>query len=200
MAHTAGRVAGRLTCADCGAKAMEETERCPTCGGRRLQAPPDLFTSPWVIGGVAAAIGGALIVLSLIAMAVPISLLANTGFTLPGEQDRRVRSLERQWDLIRDAERALPLYPGSMRVREEHGTLANGQARSLAVCWTAAADFETVRRFYLGHLSARDSGWQPLGGGSRVFRKGRIYLAVTPPEASRPACAGAYQLNFSYQI
>gem|GEM_PF-6922602 len=193
-------MAERLTCAECGAKATDEAERCLTCGSRRLQSPPDLFTRPWMIGAVAVAIGSALIVLSLIALAVPVSLLANTGFTLPGEQARRVRSLERQWDMIRDAERALPLYSGSTRVREEHGTLADGRARSLAVCWNAPADFETVRRFYLEYLTARDSGWQPLRGGSRVFRKGRVYLAVTPAEASRPECAGAYQLNFSYQI
>jgi len=111
-----------------------------------------------------------------------------------------VRSLDRQWDLIRDAERGLPAFPGSSRVKEVHGTISEGAARTLSVCWAAPADFDTVRRFYVSYLQEKTSGWQALAGGNRVFRRGRVYLSVIAPEAARPPCDGAYEMNFSYQL
>ncbi len=193
-------MAERVTCADCGAVALEDAKRCQTCGSRRLQGPPDLYARPWVLGSVLAVCAVVVLLLTLLGLLIPVGILANAGVTLPGEADRRVRSLDRQWDLIRDAERDLPSFPGSSRVREVHGTISDGAARTLAVCWAAPADFETVRRFYLSYLQEKGSGWQTLAGGSRVFRKGRVYLAITAPEASRPACEGTYQMNFSYQL
>ncbi len=193
-------MAERVTCADCGATAIEDADSCVACGSRRLQAPPDLYARPWVLGGVLALCAAVVLLLTLLALLLPIGMLARAGVTLPGEGERRVRSLDRQWDLIRDAERAVPLYPGSSRVREVHGTIHEGTARTLSVCWAAPDDFETIRRFYVAYLQDRASGWQALAGGSRVFRKGRVYLAITAPETARPACEGTYQMNFSYQL
>ena len=192
-------MAERVTCADCGAVAADNARRCASCGSRRLQGPPDLYSRRWVVGGMVAVAGGVVLLLTVLALVIPVSILASAGITLPGENDRRVRSLDRQWEIIRDIEREVPVYPGSQRVKEVHETIAEGRARALAVCWAAPAEFETVRRFYLGFLG-RENGWQAVAGGSRVFRKGRVYLALTAGEVSRPVCDGTYQLSFSYQL
>ena len=193
-------MAERVTCAECGAVAIGDVARCAACGSRRLQAPPELHARPWVLGGLLAFCAGVVLLLTLLALLVPIGMLAKAGVTLPGESDRRVRSLDRQWDLIRDAERALPIYPGSSRVREVHGTINDGTARTLAVCWAAPGEFETIRRYYVAYLQDKANGWQALAGGTRLFRKGRVYLAVTAADAARPVCEGAYQTSFSYQL
>ena len=200
MGHTADGVGERVTCADCGASTAEDVRECPECGSRRLQGPPDIYSRPVVLGAAMAVAGAALLLLTLFALLAPISMLSGSGIAFPGEEGRRTRSLDRQLDLIRDAERSVPLYPGSTRVREEHGVVADGQARTISVCWSAPADFDTIRRFYVAFLSVKENGWQPLAGGTRVYRKGRVYLALTAAEASRPACAGTYQMNWSYQI
>ena len=148
----------------------------------------------WTLGGALAVAAVAVVLLTVVAMAVPVSILASAGITLPGEGERRVRSLERQLDVIREVERGLPLYPGSQRVREKHETIAEGRARALSVCWAAPADFETVRRYYLEHLGGRESGWTAVSGGTRLFKKGRVYLAVSTCDG------GTYQLAFSYQL
>jgi hypothetical protein len=199
MLHTARGVGERLTCADCGASTVEDVRRCPECGSPRLQGPPDVYSRPWVLGLAGALVGGALLLLSLYALVVPLSMLAGNGISLPGAEGRRARSLDRQLDALRDAERSVPLYPGSTRVREEHGLVADGQARTISVCWQAPADFDTVRRHFQAFLEHTPNGWDPVAR-SRVYRKGRVYLAVTAAEASRPACAGTYQLNWSYQV
>ncbi|MGI8423327.1 MAG: hypothetical protein ACR2NO_04335 [Chloroflexota bacterium] len=193
-------MAERVTCADCGAVAADDASRCAACGSRRLQGQPDLYSRRWVLGGVLAVAGSVVLLLTLLALVIPVTLLANAGITLPGEGERRVRSLDRQWDIIREVERHVPVYPGAQRVKEVHETIAEGRARALGVCWAASEDFDTVRRFYVSHLADRTNGWQPLAGGSRVFKKGRVHLAVTPADVARPACAGTYQLSFSYQI
>ena len=184
----------RVTCADCGAVATASAARCAVCGSRRLQGPPDLLSQRWVLGGMLAVAGIIVLLLTAVALVVPVTILANAGITLPGENERRVRSLDRQLDLIREAERALPLYPGSQRVRERHEVIADGRARALAVCWTAPVEYETARRHFLEVLSAKESGWQAVSGGSRLFRKGRVYLALGTCEG------GTYQLAFSYQL
>jgi hypothetical protein len=148
----------------------------------------------WMFGGALAVAAGAVLLLTVVALVVPVTILANAGITLPGEADRRVRSLERQLDLIREAEHALPLYPGSTRVRERHETIADGRARALTVCWSAPAEVEVVRRFYLESLGAQESGWSTVSGGTSLFRKGRVHLAIATCEA------GTYQLAFSYQL
>ncbi|HET7769805.1 MAG TPA: hypothetical protein VFN74_13595 [Chloroflexota bacterium] len=148
----------------------------------------------WTLGGALAVAAVAVLLVTVVAMALPVTLLANAGITLPGEGDRRVRSLARQLDLIREAERELPLYPGSQRVREIHGTIAEGRGRALSVCWAAPVEFEVVRRSYLEYLGGRESGWAAVSGGTRLFRKGRVYLALSPCEG------GTYQLAFSYQL
>jgi hypothetical protein len=193
-------VAERVTCADCGAVAAEDSQRCDACGSRRLQGPPDVYARPWVLGGIVALAALVVVLLTVLALLVPVGILADAGLKLPGEGDRRVRSLDRQWDLIREAERSVPIFPGSSRVKEVHGTIAGGAARTLAVCWAAPADFEAVRRYFVAFLQEREHGWQALSGGSRVYRKGRVYLAVTAPQVGNPPCDGTYQLNFSYQV
>jgi DNA-directed RNA polymerase subunit RPC12/RpoP len=201
-------MAERLECAQCGARAVEDAVRCPACGSRRLLAPRDVFTRPVVVGGALLLAGAVVLATTLLALTVPLGFLTRNGYSLPGELSRRTRSLDRQLDLIREAERTLPVYPGASRVGEVHGTTPGGEARTLATCWSAPAgtDFETVHRFYLDHLTAPGTPWRPLGGSARVFRIGRVYLAITPGtpgtagESSRPPCAGTYQLSFSYQI
>ena len=147
----------------------------------------------WRLGGALVVAAILVLLVTVAALSVPVSMLAGAGITLPGEGERRVRSLDRQWDIIREVERGLPLYPGAQRLREAHETIAQGRARALTVCWAAPADFETVRRFYLEYLSTREHGWQALAGGTRVFRKGRVYLLLG-------TCDGGYQLSFSYQL
>ena len=142
--------------------------------------------------------GVVVLLLTLLALVIPVTLLANAGLTLPGEGERRVRSLDRQLDVIREAERELPLYPGSRRVKETHETLAEGKARALRVCWEAPAEYEVVRAYYLGHLTGRGSGWQALAGGTRVFKKGRVLLVVSAGDGG--TCEGTYLLSFSYQL
>ena len=146
----------------------------------------------WVLGGMLAVAGAVVLLLTLLALVIPVTMLSNAGITLPGEHERRVRSLDRQWEIIREVERGLPVYPGSQRVREVHETIDDGRARALAVCWAAPGDFETVRRFYLQVLG-RENGWIALAGGTRVFRKGRVYLSIG-------TCEGTYQLSFSYRL
>ncbi|CAA9270694.1 MAG: hypothetical protein AVDCRST_MAG77-3190 [uncultured Chloroflexi bacterium] len=193
-------MAQRLTCAECGARADDGAARCPACGSARLLATRDVFPRPLIIGGALMLVGALVVATTLLALTVPSTVLSRTGASLPGELGRRTRSLDRQLDLIRDAERTLPPYPGASRVGEVHGATPGGEARTLASCWAAPTDFDTVRRFYLDHLTARDSAWRSLGGSTRVFRIGRVYLAITPGESSTPPCAGTYQLNFSYQL
>ena len=189
-----------MTCADCGAVAADDSQRCAACGSRRLQGPPDFYARPWVLGGIVAGAAAVVVLLTVLGLMVPLGILADAGLQLPGEADRRVRSLDRQWDLIRDAERSVTVYPGSSRVKEVHGTIGGGAARTLSVCWAAPADFETVRRYFVAFLQEKEHGWQALSGGSRVFRKGRVYLAVTAPQVGSALCEGTYQLNFSYQV
>ena len=142
--------------------------------------------------------GVVVLLITLLALVIPVTLLANAGVTLPAEGERRVRSLDRQRDIIREVERGLPVYPGSRRVKEIHETIADGKARALRVCWKAPAEYEAVRLFYLGHLTADGSGWQATAGGTRVFKKGRVLLVVTAGDGT--VCEGTYQLNFSYQL
>jgi hypothetical protein len=189
----------RLKCADCGATAEDSADRCPACGSRRLLGPQDLLARPWLLALVVLFSGAILLGLTLFTVTVPLSAFFGTR-VFPWELERRTRSLDVQLDQLRDAERSLPDYPGATRIKEVHGTIAGGVARTISVCWAAGDDYETVRRFYTSRLLDKSSGWQSLGGSTRIFRKGRVYLAITPPESVRSGCAGAYQMNFSYQV
>jgi hypothetical protein len=189
----------RLTCADCGATVSDSEDKCAACGSHRLLGPQDLLARPWLLALVVLFAGGMLLALTLFTVTVPFSAFFGSR-VFPWELERRTRSLDLQLDNLRDAERTLPPYPGASRVREVHGTIAGGAGRTISVCWAAPGDFDTVRRFYTTHLLEKDSGWQSLGGSTRVFRRGRVYLAITPPEAVRAMCSGTYQLNFSYQV
>ena len=134
--------------------------------------------------------GLVVLLLTVLALVIPVTMLANAGLTLPGENERRVRSLDRQWEIIREVERGLPLYPGSQRIREEHETIAHGSARALIVCWSAPAQLDTIRRYFAEYLGTRSNGWAPVGG---AYRKGRVHLEIG-------ACEGTYELTFRYVL
>ena len=174
-----------LECADCHTRIPEEVERCPRCGGRLL-APPGLLERRAVLVALYAALGSVFAAFLLARWGIYFLAFVDRALDFFGLSPRgagAAQRRERLADMLRDAERRLPPYPGSARLGERQGQNLRRTAPVLDACWQAPAPFETVLAFYRQELRA--ASWHVYGetGGAQQLGAERelVHLLIHRP-------------------
>jgi hypothetical protein len=177
-----------LECADCRARVPDEASRCPTCGSRRLLAPPPLLTRKGVLAGV---YGGGFLLFGLwLAAALGVQFLAFfdralAAFGMSPSQIGATERRQRLRDAVRDAELTLPAFPGATRLKEWSTENRIDTAPVVESCWAAPATLEEVLAFFRQAISGPGSAWRirrdSPAGGQLGAESGRVRLLVRGP-------------------
>jgi hypothetical protein len=199
-------MAAGLRCADCRARAPDDAERCPRCGGRLL-APPRLVDRrsaviAWYALGLT--LGGIVYAGQAFVYFIAFWDRALAFFGLSPREVGAAERRERVEALVLEAEAAVPVFPEAVRLLDEHGANRTRTVTVRDVCWQAPAGLEDVMAFYRSVLPA--SGWfvrrDSPGSGQLGAERGQIRLLLHGP--GQPTASGlvcppgtAYVLSYT---
>jgi hypothetical protein len=182
-----------LRCERCGKRVREaevDGDRCPACGGRLL-APPDLLQTRWFRVALYATVGTLFALMLLIRASTYFMAFVDRALAFYGLSPAQSGQADRQRqlnDLLQDAERQVPSYPGSTRLFMRQTMNRPGTAPLLDVCWQSPGHLDDVVAFYRRTLPAQS--WTLRGEGTAASRAnqllgaehGQVRLLVHAPD------------------